>query len=189
VINSFTDSVFSYATIPTSLHGVPMFCVTSQATTIGMVYTPEPGYKRSITWIGRGVGIDELYVNVYKVSKRTGALTAVALSANIADQVNDTFSWQYLAFGRNFDNTAGAWYAVEMSVPNNGTYEIVGKCNKGIPTFPRYHPSKLGATRSFVGDTMTYSDLVPWFSLEGGRYRLQATAVILEDGPWHNAAV
>jgi hypothetical protein len=147
-IDPTADSVFNITSLTgTDATTVP---VTSSASAIGVIGTPNGGVKETIIFLGQNTsGITSIILNVYSVSTSNGAYTLVFSTPNVVANVLNTLSWNYIDIPTaDFITTAqGDWFAVEMQIQGTGTYDLVGIPGHFLPANPNVFPAQLGATR------------------------------------------
>lgn len=170
------DAVFPIASLSGAT--LPMLSVTSAASVIGFIGTPDGGIKESVAWLGQSSsGITDLFINLYSVNTSTGALTLLYSSADDGTAVGNTggITWNFfdLPTANYISTTQGDWYAVELVVTGSGTYTIAGLSHQA-PALTSSYPSGMAATRTSGLPTApssiaspTYSTNIPWFGLSG----------------------
>lgn len=174
-LDATADAVFPIASISGATPST--IDVTSAASVIGFIDTPDNGKKKSIIWLGQDTtGLTGFYINVYELDTATGVATLLEASASILSGVSNTLAWNYYDLVTEITSQVGHVYAVEVVVTGSGTYKIAGLPNDWKPanTISGF-PHQLGSARttsltSPATFTPTYTGVVPWFGLGGFQF-------------------
>ncbi len=177
-IDPTVDAVFDITTIGSASAGVPTtVSVTSAASVMGALSTPDGGVKESITWWGGALtNITGIYLTIYAVDASTGAFDEVYQTGNIISGVTASAQNYYDLPSANYLSTAqGDWYVIELAITGTGTYAVAGLPNHWLGANTNVHPSQLGWTRNTSSGvtapaTITNpspSQNIPWFGLGG----------------------
>lgn len=171
-LDATADAVFPIANISGATPS--LISVTSAASVIGFIDTPDNGKKSSIIWLGQDTtGLTHFYVNLYRLNTVTGLATLIEASPDILSSVSNALAWNYYD-PTPVDSVVGHVYAVEVVVTGSGTYKIAGLTDDWKPanTLAGY-PQQLGSGRTSSLTpapstfTPTYTGVVPWFGLGG----------------------
>jgi hypothetical protein len=189
-LDATADAVFPIANI--SGASPSTISVTSAASVIGFIDTPDNGRKSSVIWLGQDTAsLTHFYINVYELDTVTGLATLLESSTDILLSVSNALAWNYYNLVAPITSEVGKVYAVELVVTGAGTYKIAGLPTDWKPAnTASSYPHQLGSGRTTsltsppATFTPTYTGVTPWFGLGGFAFSGPTTTPFTASGTY-----